>query len=86
MTMEIQLPQGKLQWSRTGGPLLVVVAGGRRPDPQWLRRAAEGLPVAAADRERTTAGQPGWSPGSCTGTGTVRRREPGRNLPGREPG
>ena len=50
MTMEIQLPQGKLQCSRTGGPLLMVVAGGRRPDPQWLQKAAAGLVVAAADR------------------------------------
>ena len=67
MTMEIQLPQGKIQWSRTGGPLLVVVAGGRRPDPQWLRRAAEGLPVAAADRGADHCRAAGLVPGFLYG-------------------
>jgi thiamine pyrophosphokinase len=48
--MEVALPQGKLTISRTADTTLVLMAGGRGPDPQWLKKAAGGFPLYAADR------------------------------------
>lgn len=50
---EFQLPQGTLQLQHVkapSGPPLIVVAGGRRPDPQWLYKVSQGGTVIAADR------------------------------------
>ena len=67
MTMEIQLPQGKLQWSRTGGPLLVVVAGGRVRTPSGCGGRQRDFRWRRRTGERTTAGQPGVVPGFLYG-------------------
>ena len=50
MGTTIQLPQGTLELSRSGGDLKIVVAGGRRPDPQWLRTTAAQREIYVADR------------------------------------
>ncbi|MDO5597206.1 MULTISPECIES: thiamine diphosphokinase [Acidaminococcus] len=50
---EFQLPQGTLQLQQEtapAGPPLIVVAGGRRPDPQWLHTVGRLGTVIAADR------------------------------------
>ena len=67
MDKGIQLPQGRIQWSRPGGETIVVVAGGRRPDPQWLRKAAAAFPVAAADRGANHCKAAGVVPGFLYG-------------------
>ena len=67
MDKGIQLPQGRIQWSRPGGETIVVVAGGRRPDPQWLRKAAAAFPVAAADRGADHCKAAGVVPGFLYG-------------------
>ena len=77
MDKGIQLPQGRIQWSRPGGETIVVVAGGRRPDPQWLRKASAAFP------EPITAKLPGWYPVFSMETGTAQLRELGKNLSGR---
>ncbi|MCH3949887.1 MAG: thiamine diphosphokinase [Acidaminococcus sp.] len=48
--MEVVLPQGRLVLSRTADTTLVLMAGGRGPDPQWLKKAAGTFPLYAADR------------------------------------
>ena len=48
--MEVVLPQGKLILSRQAETTLVLVAGGRGPDPSWLTEAVRAMPVYAADR------------------------------------
>lgn len=51
--VEFQLPQGTLQLQQeqpADGSLLIVVAGGRRPDPQWLHTVGQLGTVIAADR------------------------------------
>ena len=48
--MEVVLPQGKLILSRQAETTLVLVAGGRGPDPSWLTEAVRDMPVYAADR------------------------------------
>ena len=67
MDKGIQLPQGRIQWSRPGGETIVVVAGGRRPDPQWLRKASAAFPVAAADRGADHCKAAGVVPGFLYG-------------------
>lgn len=50
---EFQLPQGTLELQQEQVPVgapLIVVAGGRRPDPQWLHRVSRLGTVIAADR------------------------------------
>lgn len=51
--VEFQLPQGTLQLQQETAPAgapLIVVAGGRRPDPQWLHTVSRLGTVIAADR------------------------------------
>ncbi len=51
--VEFQLPQGTLQLQQeqaVAGSPLIVVAGGRRPDPQWLHTVSRLGTVIAADR------------------------------------
>jgi len=67
MNQGIQLPQGRIQLSRPGGERIVVVAGGRRPDPQWLRKTAAAYPVAAADRGADHCKAAGVVPGFLYG-------------------
>lgn len=50
MGTRIQLPQGILELSREGQGKNVVVAGGRRPDPFWLKAVAKEREIYAADR------------------------------------
>lgn len=50
MEKTIRLPQGILELSRSGGAEKIVVAGGRRPDPQWLKTVAAGKDIYVADR------------------------------------
>ena len=75
---EFQLPQGTLQLQQEtapAGPPLIVVAGGRRPDPQWLHTVGRLGTVIAADRGAD----------HCKKAGTVRHRVPGRNSCARVP-
>ena len=67
MNQGIQLPQGRIQLSRPGGERIVVVAGGRRPDPQWLRKTAAAYPVAVADRGADHCKAAGVVPGFLYG-------------------
>lgn len=51
--VEFRLPQGTLQLQQeraASGAPLIVVAGGRRPDPQWLHTVGQLGTVIAADR------------------------------------
>lgn len=51
--VEFHLPQGTLQLQQeqaAAGSPLIVVAGGRRPDPQWLHTVSRLGTVIAADR------------------------------------
>lgn len=51
--VEFRLPQGTLQLQQekaAAGAPLIVVAGGRRPDPQWLHTVGQLGTVIAADR------------------------------------
>ncbi|WP_302889683.1 thiamine diphosphokinase [uncultured Acidaminococcus sp.] len=48
--MELLLPQGKLILSRGKLPLAGLVAGGRGPDPNWLRAAMGDMPLYGADK------------------------------------
>lgn len=50
MGTKIQLPQGILELSREGQGEVLVVAGGRRPDPSWLKAVAQNRDIYAADR------------------------------------
>jgi len=50
MGISIQLPQGILELSRSGEAEKIVVAGGRRPDPQWLKTVAMRKDIYVADR------------------------------------
>lgn len=50
MRTELRLPQCRALLSGTKTPpLRVLVLGGRRPDPQWLRAVAEGREIWCAD-------------------------------------
>lgn len=62
MGTQILLPQGKWELTKDSGAPLVVVAGGRRPDPQWLRKAAGDLPLYAADRGADHCAKAGLTP------------------------
>ena len=48
--MEIGLPQGDFIVTGAASELVLLVAGGRRPALDWLRRAAQTWPVWAIDR------------------------------------
>lgn len=48
--MELVLPQGRLKLSKKADSMLVLMAGGRGPDPEWLKKAAADFPLYAADR------------------------------------
>lgn len=48
--MDLTLPQGQFIWDVDADSLVVLVAGGRAPTPDWLRRVAALYPVWAVDR------------------------------------
>lgn len=63
----IALPQLLAEHSRSAGTPVFLTAGGRRPDPSWLQKAAGTLPLYAADRGADHLKAAGLFPGFLYG-------------------